>query len=103
PFVPQCAQRIEQAQVVTRMQTDSRLVEDIEYAAQVRAELCGQSNSLRFPAAQRFRRTPERKITETDLLHETQSLLDFGNKIRCDRPVCSAEPQSLHEICGVAR
>ena len=40
-FVPQRGERIEQAQVVARMQTDRRFVEHVKDAAQVRAELCG--------------------------------------------------------------
>ena len=77
------------------MQTDRRFVEHVEDPAQVRAKLRGQPNSLRFAATQRFCRTPEREITKSDLFHETQSLLDLGNKTGCDRLVRVFEFQAV--------
>ena len=67
------------------MQTDGWFIQHVKNAAQIRTKLRGQTNSLRLAAAQCFRRTSERKITESDLFHETQSLLDLGNKTSCYR------------------
>ena len=48
--VAQGRQGIEQAVVIARMQADRRLIEHIEHSAQLRADLRGEANSLRFPA-----------------------------------------------------
>ena len=75
------------------MQADRRLIQHVKNAAQIRAELRSQPDSLRFAAAQRFGRTPKREITESDLLHEKQSLLNFGNKPGGNRLMRSAKFQ----------
>ena len=54
-FFAQRFERVEQAQVIARVQADGRFVEHVKDAAQIRAELRGQSDPLRFAAAQRFR------------------------------------------------
>ena len=75
------------------MQSDGRLIEHVENAAQIRAELRGQANPLRFATAQRFRRATERKITEPYIFHETQALPDFGNEVGRDSLLRPAEFQ----------
>ena len=40
---------------------------------------------MRFAAAQSFRRTAEREITQPDVFHETQPLLNFRDEIGRDR------------------
>ena len=99
-FFAQRRQRVEQAQIIARMQTDGRLVEHVKDAAQIRAELRRQANPLRFAAAQRFGRTPEREITEPDVLHETQTLLNFRNEIGRDGLLRSAEFQLVDLLRG---
>src|SRR5687767_10446403 len=39
-------QRFEQASIVPRMQSDARLVKDIEHPAKLRPDLCRETNSL---------------------------------------------------------
>jgi hypothetical protein len=46
-------ERVEELFVVARMQADGRLVEHVKHAAQVAAELCGQTNALRLATAER--------------------------------------------------
>ena len=48
--IAQCFERAEQAVVVTGVQTDRRLVENVEHAAQARADLRGEADALRFSA-----------------------------------------------------
>jgi hypothetical protein len=55
--VAQLGERVEQPFVVARVQSDRRLVEHVEYAAQLRADLRGQADALSFAAGQRRRRT----------------------------------------------
>ena len=62
------------------MQANRGLVQYVKNAAQIRAKLRSQPNSLRFPAAQRFGRAPKRQVAESDGLHETQSLLNLRNE-----------------------
>ena len=62
------------------MQTDGRFVEHVKDAAQIRTKLRGQTDSLRLAATQCFCGTPKSEITEPDLFHESQSLLNFRDK-----------------------
>ena len=55
PFAFERFERVEQRVVVARMQADGRLVEHVEHAAQVRAELRGEPDALGFAAAQGLR------------------------------------------------
>ena len=69
-FFAQRGQGFEQPDVVTRMQSYGRLVEHVKHTAQIRTELCRQSNALRFSPAQSLRRTAKRQVTEPDIFHE---------------------------------
>ena len=97
-FFTQRGQRFEQAQIVARMQTDGRLVEHVKHAAQIRTELRRQPNALRFASAQRFRRTAEREIIESNVLHEAKPLLNFRHKIRRDCLLRSAKAQFTDQL-----
>ncbi len=55
-------QRVEQHQVVARMQADGRFVENVTDPAQVGAELRRETDALRLTATQGRRGTVERKI-----------------------------------------
>ena len=57
PFCAQRGQRLEQPHIVARMQTNGWFIQDVENAAQIRAELRRQANTLRFAAAQSFGRS----------------------------------------------
>src|SRR5438270_200338 len=52
------------------MQADGWFVQNVKDAAQIRTELCRETDPLRFATAQCFRRTPKREITEPDVFHE---------------------------------
>ena len=82
-------QRVEQHAVVARMQADGRLVEDVAHAAQIRAELRGQPDALRFAAGQRRRRAVERQIRQTDLAQEAKPRAQLREQIARDlaRPI----------------
>jgi hypothetical protein len=66
------------------MQPDRRLVEDVADTAEVRAELCGEPDTLCFTTGERRRCPVEREIGETDLLEEPQSAAQLGHDIACD-------------------
>ena len=100
PFFAQRSERIEQAQIIAWMKPDGGLVEHVKNAAQIRAELRGQTDPLRFAAAQRLRGPPERKVAQADVFHEMQSLLNLGNQVRRDRLMRSAETKFVNQLRG---
>ena len=51
--IAQAGERIEQPVVIARMQSDGRLVQHIQHAAKLRADLRGQADALRFAARER--------------------------------------------------
>ena len=77
-------QSVEQPRIIAGMQTDRRFVENVKNSTQIRTELGGQPDSLRFAAAQRIRGAIEGQIIEPDLAKEAEALLDFSKDIRSD-------------------
>ena len=58
------------------MQTDRRLVQHVEDAAQIRAELRREADALRLAAAECLRGTVQREVIEPDIAHEVQALVE---------------------------
>jgi hypothetical protein len=54
-LVAELSQRLQKAVVVVRVQSDRRLVEDVEHARQSAANLPGQPNPLYFTAGKCWR------------------------------------------------
>ena len=52
-LIPQCEEGAEEFLVVARMQADGRLIKDVEHAAEIAAELRGESDALALTATQR--------------------------------------------------
>ncbi len=83
------AQRLErrdQPLVVARVQADARLVQHVQDAGEVGAELRGQPDPLRLAAGQGLRRAVEREVVQPDPVEELQSLLDLGDDVLHDQP-----------------
>jgi hypothetical protein len=59
------------------MQSDRRLVQHIQHAAQLRADLRCQTNALPFTTAQGRRRTVQRDIAQPDRVQKSQPLGNF--------------------------
>src|SRR3954471_3937593 len=55
-------ERIEEARIVARVEPDGRLVENVEDTAEIRAELCGETDALGFAAGKSFRGAREREV-----------------------------------------
>ena len=103
PFSRSAVSVSSRSQIVARMQPDRRLVEHVKDAAQIRAELRGESNSLRFAAAQRFCGTAEREITEPDVLHEIEGAARIsGNEIGRDCFLRSAKAQLRRSVSSAS-
>src|SRR5690606_36872710 len=78
------AQRVYQRFVVALVSPDARLVDDVEYADEAGADLRGESDALRLPAAERPGRAPEGEVFEADVAQEGQALDDFLQDRRGD-------------------
>ena len=76
--VAQPAQRRQQPPVVALVQADGRLVEHVEHAAQVRADLRRQADALRLAAGQRGGAAAERQVADADVDEEPQPLDDLA-------------------------
>ena len=75
--IAQLLERREQPRVVALMQSDRRLVEDVQHADEARADLRRQPNALRLAARERFGRAAEREVVESDVDEEAQPLAHF--------------------------
>src|ERR1700736_1052281 len=78
---PQPIQGVEQDDIVPWMQSDGGLVEHVADALQIRAQLSGQSNSLRFAARQRRRRPVELQVAQADIAEESRARSEFRQQI----------------------
>ena len=80
------------------MQAYRWFVQDVKNSPKIRAELRGQSDSLRFTSAQSFGRTSEREIAKSDIPHEKQALSDFRDNIGGDRLLRPAKAKFLDQL-----
>src|SRR6266478_4147422 len=71
----------EQLLIVPRMQTNRRLVENVEHAAEIGAELGGEPDALGFSARKRGDATAQLQVTESDLRKEFQPLPNLGQDV----------------------
>ena len=75
--VPQVLQRLQKAVVVPLMQTNGRLVQNIEDPNQAGADLRRQTNTLGLSSRKRPRRTIQIQIIEADIHQEGQAVFDL--------------------------
>ena len=68
----------DEALVVALMQADGRLIEDVEHAAQARADLRGEADALAFAAGERGGVAVEREIAEADGVEEFEAFDDLA-------------------------
>ncbi len=80
--IAQAGERIEQPLVIARVQPDGRFVQHVQHAAQLRADLRGQTNSLRLAARERRGRSRQAQIIETDGSQKLQAIADFFDDAR---------------------
>ena len=75
------------------MQADRRLVEDVEDAGQVRADLRRQPDALALAARQRRRAPAERQIADADVVEKPQPLLNLAEDALGDDRLAVGELQ----------
>ena len=76
--VAQFFERGDQAIVVARVQADGRLVQHVEHAAQLRADLRRQANALRLAAGKRRGGAVQAEVAEPDGEQKIEARGDFG-------------------------
>ena len=76
--IAQARERREERAVVALVQADRRLVEDVEHAGQVRADLRREADALAFAARQRRGAAAEREIADADVVQEAQAIADLA-------------------------
>ena len=100
--VAQARQRAEQRAVVALVQADRRLVEDVEHAGQVRADLRRQPDALPFAARQR--RGAARRASGSRRRRRSGSAGDRGSRAGCgwrsafSRSVSSSAVEELQRL-----
>ncbi len=85
--------------VVALMQPDGGLVQDVEHAHQLRADLGGQPDALGFAAGERRRGAVQGQVVQPHVHHEPQSVLDLLDDPPCDGALPLRQPigQPLQE------
>src|SRR5215204_4362606 len=93
--VAQTNQSFDQPLVVTLVQSDARLVEDVEHTHQTRADLGSKPDALRLAAGERICRSFERKIVQPDVDQEAESLSNFLEHLTGDQEFTFGEQRAL--------
>ena len=75
--IAQPCQRLEQPLVVALVQSNRRLIEDVQHADETRTNLRRQANTLRLATRERRRRTIERQVPHTNVFEKRQALDDL--------------------------
>ena len=75
--VAESFQRGDKPLVVPRVESDRRLVENVEDPGQTRADLRCQADTLHFAAGKRRGRAVEREVVEPDVEQELEAAADF--------------------------
>ena len=98
------AERLEGAQeldVVSGMQPDRGLVEDVEHAREPRADLRGQANPLALAAGERRGFAVEREIAEAHLVEKLEPRADLLEEFRGDQRLRAVEDEIGEKLPGV--
>src|SRR5690606_27753076 len=91
--VAEVAERGDELAVVARVQPDRRLVEDVEHAGELRADLGGEPDPLALAAGERPRRAVEREVVEPDVEQEVEPLDDLLDDGLADGRLPAVEPE----------
>jgi len=99
-------ERVDQSDVVALVESNARLVEDVEHIDQLRTDLRGQSDALALATRERGRLAVERQIVESDIQQKADALANLLDDLRGDLPLGLAEvvfhfPHPLIEFAQV--
>ena len=96
--VAQTFQGGEQLVVVALVQSDGRLVKDIENAHQARADLRRQTDTLRLAAGERRARARERQVFESYRAQEAEAVFDLLQNTLADAHLLLGQRQLIHKV-----
>ena len=99
--IAQPRERREQLAVVALMEADRRLVEHVEHAREVRADLRRQANALPFAAGERRGAPPERQVADADVVEEAQPLLNLAQDPLRDDRLAIREHEAVEYVEGL--
>ena len=94
----QLVQRRQQLLVVARVQADGRLVQDVEHAAEIRAQLRRQPDALRLAAGKRRHAAAQLQVAEADLPQELQPLANLRQDVAGDLRRAAGELELAEEL-----
>ena len=96
--IAQPRERREQRAVVALVQADRRLVEDVEHAGQVRADLRRQPDALPFAARQRRGAAAERQVADADVVQEVQPIADLAQDAAGDQVLAVGQLERVEDL-----
>ncbi len=96
--VAQPLERRDQLRVVPLVEPDRRLVEDVEHADELRADLRREPQPLRLAAGQRRGRAVELEIPDADVVEERQPLADLLDDPRADQLLRLGQLERVEEL-----
>ena len=94
-LIAQPRERGEQAPVVALMEADGRLVEHVEHARQVRADLRRQPDALPFPARQRRGAARQRQIAHAHIVQELDAIANLAEQAAGDQVLAFGELEAF--------
>ena len=98
PSVLEPLERADQLPVVALVEADRRLVEDVEHADELRADLRREPQPLRLAARQRRRPAVEVQVTDPDVVEERQPLADLLDDPRADHLLDLGQLELVEEL-----
>ena len=96
--VAQPLERADQLVVVALVEADRRLVEDVEDADELRADLRREPQALRLAARERRRRAVELQVADADVVEERQALADLLDDPRADQLLGLRQLELVEEL-----
>ncbi len=84
---------VDEPAVVTLVETDARLVEDVEHAGQPGTDLRRETDALGFATGQSTRTAREREVVQPDLEQELETGPDLAEDRRGDVGLALGEPE----------
>ena len=96
--IAQPLERPDEARVVALVEADRRLVEDVENADELRADLRGEPEPLCLAARERRRRAIQGQIPDADVVEERQALADLLHDAVADQLLGRRELELVDEL-----
>ena len=96
--VAQPLERADQPVVVALVQADRRLVEDVEHADELRADLRREPQALRLAAGEGRRRAVEVQVADADVVEERQPLADLLDDAHADQLLGLGQVEPVEEL-----